>query len=608
MSFDFSTLITDRTYADVSRVQELASKIRSGTASESELAEFNSAAMKGAYNHTDLNRVTAAMEALKAKLEGYGYSVPGYQRIKVPHVLPEPEPTSRLPEGYLELAWIESTGTQYIDTGFKPNNNTRVVMDVQMTAVSSTQFVFCSRGGSSEGFNKPFGVLFSSETVRSDFGTSRVSLGAIGSTNRVTIDKNKTVCTVGSTTVTNAANTFQSAYNLTLLASQDGGVPAYFAKAKLYSCQIYDNGTLVRDYVPCINPSGVVGLYDLVTAAFFGNSGTGSFACNLDFANQTWQQIIDACQSNAVPSIWKVGDQKTMAINGTDYVIDIIGRNHDTYADGSGFAPLTLQLHDCYNTNYSMGVGSNNGGYSSTIMYKTTLPAIKALMPTEVQAAIVPVSKKTSVGSKGTEIEVISCEMFLLSEIEVYGEVVHSVSGEGNQYDYYKNGGNKIKNLDGNATMWRLRSPAAASVYSYCTVNANASNNYVSAGEACGVSFAFCFGGTSQTRNRSEDENTENKTLLSYEKETELYDPHTWYEFDWPTTETMTVYLLNVSAIRAVLAVLRSTPEVPTDMERLIMRDVNDIEAILLDVYRQLTIMPTTFIPCGEALCGGDNL
>lgn len=82
MSFDFSTLVTDRTQADVNRVKQIAEKIKNGTASESELTEFNSAAMKGAYNYTDLNRVTAAMEALKAKLEGYGYSVPGYQYIE----------------------------------------------------------------------------------------------------------------------------------------------------------------------------------------------------------------------------------------------------------------------------------------------------------------------------------------------------------------------------------------------------------------------------------------------------------------------------------------------------------------------------------------------
>lgn len=84
MSFDFTTLITDRTQADVARVQEVAAKIIRGTASEAEIAEWNAATMKGAYNYTDLNRVTAAIEALKAALEGYGYSVPGYKRIEIP--------------------------------------------------------------------------------------------------------------------------------------------------------------------------------------------------------------------------------------------------------------------------------------------------------------------------------------------------------------------------------------------------------------------------------------------------------------------------------------------------------------------------------------------
>lgn len=112
MSFDFSTLVTGRTQADVNRVKQIAEKIKNGTASESELAEFNGAAMKGAYNYTDLNRVTAAMEALKAKLEGYGYAVPGYQKIKIPH--PSAGGGSRLPEGYTELAWIEKIGRAHV--------------------------------------------------------------------------------------------------------------------------------------------------------------------------------------------------------------------------------------------------------------------------------------------------------------------------------------------------------------------------------------------------------------------------------------------------------------------------------------------------------------
>ena len=46
---------------------------------------------------------------------------------------------------------------------------------------------------------------------------------------------------------------------------------------QLYSCQIYDNGTLIRDFVPSQDPTGNVGLYDLVGAQFYGNAGTGAF-------------------------------------------------------------------------------------------------------------------------------------------------------------------------------------------------------------------------------------------------------------------------------------------------------------------------------------------
>lgn len=35
-------------------------------------------------------------------------------------------------------------------------------------------------------------------------------------------------------------------------------------------------------------------------------------------------------------------------IGSTDYLVDIIGINHDDYSDGFGKAPFTFQLHDCY--------------------------------------------------------------------------------------------------------------------------------------------------------------------------------------------------------------------------------------------------------------------
>ena len=46
---------------------------------------------------------------------------------------------------------------------------------------------------------------------------------------------------------------------------------------KVYSCQIYDNGTLVRNFIPCQTTSGDIGLWDDANSVFYGNAGTGTF-------------------------------------------------------------------------------------------------------------------------------------------------------------------------------------------------------------------------------------------------------------------------------------------------------------------------------------------
>ena len=72
-------------------------------------------------------------------------------------------------------------------------------------------------------------------------------------------------------------------------------------------------------------------------------------------------------------------------------------------------------------------------------------------MPTEVQNGIREVNKLTSAGSQSTTINVTSDKLFLLSEIEIFGSLSFSKSGEGAQYDYYKAGNSRVKNYNGSA-------------------------------------------------------------------------------------------------------------------------------------------------------------
>ena len=104
MNFDFSTLVTDRTLADVSRVAEITKKIIENTATKEELAEWHSTSMKGAYNYTDLNRVKAAMDCLYDCLTDYGYALHGYAELPVWDELDSPD-TLRL-SVYLENVHI----------------------------------------------------------------------------------------------------------------------------------------------------------------------------------------------------------------------------------------------------------------------------------------------------------------------------------------------------------------------------------------------------------------------------------------------------------------------------------------------------------------------
>lgn len=211
------------------------------------------------------------------------------------------------------------------------------------------------------------------------------------------------------------------------------------------------------------------------------------------FANNDWAAIIAACQSGSVPESWAVGDAKVMTINGADYQIDIIGKNHDTYADG-GTAPLTFQLHDCYEKMYAMNAEStNDGGWTNCKMRNTYLPAIKVLMPVEVQAALRKVNKKTSAGNMSNIINTTNDDLFLLSEIEIYGITIYSFSGEGNHYAYYRDGGMRTKMVLGEASVWGERSPHSGSDASFCRVNANGDPTFYSARWGRGVSFAFCF-------------------------------------------------------------------------------------------------------------------
>ncbi len=182
-----------------------------------------------------------------------------------------------LPSGYTKLAYIQSSGTQWVDTGFKPNQNTRVKMDCNVIGFNSTDmFLFGARIASG---NTAFCLAADDANTRWFAMYGNAVQNPTGTcTGKHSIDFNQNVLTLDGKNFTFEKTTFQSSYNLLLFATiTNGNVDSQRGQMAVYSCKIYDNGTLVRNFLPCINPSGAVGLYDTVGGQFYGNAGTGTF-------------------------------------------------------------------------------------------------------------------------------------------------------------------------------------------------------------------------------------------------------------------------------------------------------------------------------------------
>lgn len=237
MAFDFSTLVTDRTLEDVS----------------------NKTA-KGFYNATDLNRVDACLEDLVARLGRIGYSVPGYQRVKIERAV---TPSSRLPEGYTELEYIQSSGTQYMDSGLALNKSDSYTYSIL------AQFSNDAYGGAN-GY-----MQFMSGIASGAKATIKVVYDGETHVERVYVDDTQK----SQTDWTSAYNGINVKIGILKMGDQNNG---WFSGTpqigKIFALTILNGGNLIRDFVPCIDPTGAVGLYDLIGQKFYGNTGSGSFA------------------------------------------------------------------------------------------------------------------------------------------------------------------------------------------------------------------------------------------------------------------------------------------------------------------------------------------
>lgn len=182
-----------------------------------------------------------------------------------------------LPIGCKELTYIESTGTQYIDTEVKVTNNHSVAVDYQLTeARQSRKGIF---GVLTSNMTARFGALLSPSNNYLEFGYGAGNVywqHGLPDTNRHYYEQRQNesyfdgvlVYTFASATFSTGANAPLGNFAFTNYAP---------AKAKYFGAKIWDGSSLIRNFVPVLDTDGAVCMFDRVSGKFFYNKGTGTF-------------------------------------------------------------------------------------------------------------------------------------------------------------------------------------------------------------------------------------------------------------------------------------------------------------------------------------------
>lgn len=236
--------------------------------------------LKGCYNITDLNRVEQAVKLLASALTSAGYPV---------EITPVLKGSSRLPAGYTEVEWIQSSGTQYIDSGVTETADMAVSCHFDVDTVASDYLFGSQQNSGSLSYNG----IFKNNML--EYNYSEIGFTAANSiklTEEVTGSTNN--ITINGASHTLSTGTPQNVSMLIFgIRRNTGAMRPYGGKAKLRYFKIKKGSNTVRDFVPCKNPAGTVGLYDLVGGEFYGNSGTGAFTAGAEVGkaeDREWQE------------------------------------------------------------------------------------------------------------------------------------------------------------------------------------------------------------------------------------------------------------------------------------------------------------------------------
>ena len=230
-----------------------------------------------------------------------------------------------------EVEFLQSSGTQWIDTGYAFNSasdKVELVFEL-LTTTPNYKWIFGAYDaskrfaiGSGDNANRrTFGYNASTSYYSSTYYTDGAHILLADSTG-ASIDGHKFFGFADFSTTSHI-----------ILYSIPIDTPTFCSNARIWSYKHYRNGVLVRDYIPV--RKGTVGyLYDRVSGALFGNAGSGDFVLGPDvvpveYIESTGTQYINPQVSVASGNSFTLN--MTGSFTGTSSAMQLHGVNGGAY-------------------------------------------------------------------------------------------------------------------------------------------------------------------------------------------------------------------------------------------------------------------------------------
>ena len=200
------------------------------------------------------------------------------------------EDASSLPNEYQEVEYLESNGTQYIDTNYAPYK-TQSEIKFQTPTKPSTN---CHTMGCwNENNNRYYVCSYANDYFNTADRQGNATVLSSWNNNIHTViynNENNKVLYDGVQKASVSDLTTQTTGHIYLFARYNGTTATEYYHGRIYYLKITDKNanTLVRHLIPCVRKSdSVAGMYDIVNNVFYTNIGTGTFITGEEIINYT---------------------------------------------------------------------------------------------------------------------------------------------------------------------------------------------------------------------------------------------------------------------------------------------------------------------------------